>query len=90
MSLQAWLTGKSPKSALSQSAKLFASKKKFIAVTCHYDVVDWLDPDWVFCTDTMEFSRKKEVRPPVELKVYRCGANPLEDVSAISLSKRHP
>jgi ABC-type lipoprotein export system ATPase subunit len=33
--------------------------KKFIAVTCHYDVVDWLDPDWVFCTDTMEFDRKK-------------------------------
>jgi ABC-type dipeptide/oligopeptide/nickel transport system ATPase subunit len=35
-------------------------KKRFIAVTCHYDVVDWLDPDWIFCTDTMEFSRKKE------------------------------
>ena len=35
------------------------SKKKFIAVTCHYDVVDWLDPDLVFSTDTMEFSRKK-------------------------------
>jgi len=33
--------------------------KKFIAVTCHYDVVDWLDPDWVFCTDSMEFDRKK-------------------------------
>jgi hypothetical protein len=32
----------------------------FIAVTCHYDVVDWLDPDWVFCTDTMEFYRKKK------------------------------
>jgi ABC-type ATPase with predicted acetyltransferase domain len=25
--------------------------KRFIAVTCHYDVVDWLEPDWVFCTD---------------------------------------
>jgi ABC-type dipeptide/oligopeptide/nickel transport system ATPase subunit len=32
---------------------------KFVAVTCHFDVVDWLDPDWVFCTDTMEFDRKK-------------------------------
>jgi len=36
------------------------SKKQFIAVTCHYDVVDWLEPDWVLCTDTMEFTRKKE------------------------------
>lgn len=21
--------------------------KKFVAVTCHYDVIDWLQPDWV-------------------------------------------
>jgi ABC-type ATPase with predicted acetyltransferase domain len=34
--------------------------KKFIAVTCHYDVVDWLEPNWVFCTDDMSFSKKKE------------------------------
>ena len=39
--------------------------KQFIAVTCHYDVVDWLDPDWVFCTDTMEFDRKKELGRPL-------------------------
>ena len=44
------------------------SAKKFIAVTCHYDVVDWLDPDWVFCTDTMEFSRKKELGRPLTSK----------------------
>ena len=29
--------------------------KKFIAVTCHYDVQDWLMPDWVFNTDDMTF-----------------------------------
>lgn len=29
--------------------------KRFIAVTCHYDVQDWLMPDWVFNTDTMTF-----------------------------------
>lgn len=29
--------------------------KKFIAVTCHFDVEDWLLPDWVFNTDTMSF-----------------------------------
>ncbi len=50
------------KSLLTQLARQFDATKnrKFIAVTCHYDVVDWLDPDWVFCTDTMEFDRKKE------------------------------
>lgn len=28
--------------------------KKFVAVTCHYDVLDWLEPDWVFDTATMQ------------------------------------
>jgi hypothetical protein len=46
-------------SAYAISKAVRRSKKKFIAVTCHYDVVDWLEPDWVFCTDTMVFDRKK-------------------------------
>ena len=25
--------------------------KKFIAVTCHYDVLEWLQPDWVYDTN---------------------------------------
>lgn len=28
--------------------------KKFVAVTCHYDVLDWLQPDWVFDTNKMQ------------------------------------
>ena len=52
-------------SAFAISKAVRRSNKKFIAVTCHYDVVDWLQPDWVFCTDTMEFSRKKEVGRPL-------------------------
>jgi ABC-type ATPase with predicted acetyltransferase domain len=35
------------------------TNKKFIAVTCHYDVVDYLEPDWVLCTDDMVFTKKK-------------------------------
>ena len=27
--------------------------KQFIAVTCHYDVLEWLQPDWVFDTNEM-------------------------------------
>jgi ABC-type polar amino acid transport system ATPase subunit len=52
-------------SAFAISKAVRRSKKKFIAVTCHYDVVDWLDPDWVFCTDTWEFDRKKESGRPL-------------------------
>lgn len=30
------------------------SGKKFVAVSCHYDIIDWLEPDWVFDTNQME------------------------------------
>jgi ABC-type polar amino acid transport system ATPase subunit len=56
-------------SAYAISKAVRRSKKKFIAVTCHYDVADWLAPDWVFCTDTMEFSRKKECGRPLNSRL---------------------
>jgi ABC-type ATPase with predicted acetyltransferase domain len=55
-------------SAYAISKAVRRSTKKFIAVTCHYDVLDWLQPDWVFCTDTMEFSQKKEAGRPLTSK----------------------
>ena len=55
-------------SAFAISKAVRRSQKKFIAVTCHYGVVDWLDPDWVFCTDTMKFSRKNEPGRPLNSK----------------------
>ena len=27
--------------------------KQFIAISCHYDILEWLQPDWVFDTYTM-------------------------------------
>jgi ABC-type ATPase with predicted acetyltransferase domain len=52
-------------SAYAISKAVRRSKKRFVAVTCHYDVVDWLEPDWVFCADMMEFDRKKELGCPL-------------------------
>ena len=49
------------------------SDKKFIAVGCHYDVEDWLMPDWVFNTDTMtfhSFEGQKKNRPKIDFKIY--------------------
>lgn len=28
--------------------------KKFIAISCHYDILEWLQPDWVFDTQNMK------------------------------------
>jgi ABC-type Mn2+/Zn2+ transport system ATPase subunit len=48
------------------------TNKKFIAVTCHFDVQDWLLPDWVFNTDTMTFQsfegQKKKIDQKLNLK----------------------
>lgn len=30
------------------------SDKKFVAVSCHYDILKWLKPDWVFDTNKMQ------------------------------------
>lgn len=48
--------------------------KRFIAITCHYDVQDWLMPDWVFNTDTMTFQTidaetQKKNRPAINLEI---------------------
>jgi energy-coupling factor transporter ATP-binding protein EcfA2 len=46
--------------------------KKFVAVTCHYDVADWLDPDWVLEMPDGAFARRSlRRRPPIELEVVR-------------------
>lgn len=29
-------------------------QKKFVAISCHYDVIKWLEPDWVFDTNIMK------------------------------------
>ena len=38
------------------------ANKKFVAVTCHYDVEEWLMPDWVFNTDSMTFYLNDELK----------------------------
>ena len=45
---------------------------RFVAVTCHYDVSEWLQPDWVIDMATATFSRRCLPRPPIELEIFRC------------------
>jgi ABC-type multidrug transport system fused ATPase/permease subunit len=39
--------------AISRAIK--KTNKKFIAVACHRDIVDWLEPDWIYDTDEQRF-----------------------------------
>ena len=44
---------------------------RFVAVTCHYDVAEWLQPDWVLDMAAGTLERRRLRRPPIELEVYR-------------------
>lgn len=45
--------------------------KKFVAVTCHADVEEWLCPDWVVEMPSGEFARRSLRRPDITLEVRR-------------------
>lgn len=45
---------------------------RFVAVTCHYDVAEWLEPDWVLDMATRETSWRCLRRPSIELEIHRC------------------
>lgn len=46
------------------------NNKQFVAVTCHYDVEDWLQPDWIYNVQTREFRwRLVQPHPPITLKI---------------------
>lgn len=46
------------------------TKKQFIAVSCHYDILDWLQPDWVFDTNKMQsfFGQSHDSKKNLQLK----------------------
>ncbi|HEX4132470.1 MAG TPA: GNAT family N-acetyltransferase [Pirellulales bacterium] len=56
---------------------------RFIAVTCHYDVAEWLEPDWTIDMATRTSLRRCLRRPSIELQVFRCRSR------AWSLFARH-
>lgn len=46
--------------------------KQFVAVSCHYDIVDWLQPDWVYEPAGNLFRwRYLQRRPNIELTIQR-------------------
>lgn len=49
-----------------------AEKKQFVAVGCHYDVLDWLQPDWVLDMQTRSFTRRLlQRRPALDCSIGR-------------------
>jgi len=45
--------------------------KQLVAVSCHYDIAEWLEPDWIYQVDTGEFKRGRLRRPDINLRIQR-------------------
>jgi len=47
--------------------------KQFVAVSCHFDIIEWLRPDWVYQVDTnsFEWTRGRLRRPEIHLEIRR-------------------
>lgn len=46
---------------------------RFVGVSCHYDIAEWLAPDWVLDMATGRLDRRRLRRPRLELEIHRCG-----------------
>ncbi|UWQ92969.1 ABC transporter ATP-binding protein [Rhodobacteraceae bacterium M382] len=45
---------------------------QFVGVTCHDDVVNWLQPDWVIDTSAAEFKWRRLRQPPqIKMDIYK-------------------
>ena len=62
--------------SLAMQKAIRRKNRKFVAVTCHYDVQEWLMPDWVFNTDTMQFQvldfeTQKKNKPTINIDIFQ-------------------
>lgn len=48
--------------------------KKFIAVSCHHDIIEWLEPDWVYDVDSGQFKMTRGLlrRPEIKTEIFEC------------------
>lgn len=45
---------------------------KCVLLSCHYDIIDWLEPDWVYDTATGQYAgRSLWRRPKIELEIWQ-------------------
>jgi GNAT superfamily N-acetyltransferase len=45
---------------------------RFVAISCHYDVEPWLEPDWIIDMQTRRAERRCLRRPKIELELFAC------------------
>lgn len=46
-------------------------KGKVVLLTPHYDILEWVQPDWIIDTKTKTFSKERLRRPQINLDIYK-------------------
>tara|TARA_R110000803_G_scaffold3216_1_gene10916 strand:+ start:14781 stop:15854 length:1074 start_codon:yes stop_codon:yes gene_type:complete len=62
--------------AASNAIRRYVSKqgvKRMVFASCHYDICEWLQPDWIFDTSTEKYSARGWERPSIEIRLIPCG-----------------
>jgi len=53
-------------------AKTTNPRCQFVAVSCHYDIIEWLAPDWIYEPAANKFQwRRERQRPAITLEICR-------------------
>lgn len=61
--------------AMSYALQKFIRKtnKKILLASCHFDIMDWLQPDWIYSPNKGRVERHALLRrPEIELEIFRC------------------
>jgi len=63
--------------AMSNALQKFVrrEKKKIILASCHFDIMEWLNPDWIYSPNKRRVERPdclRLARPKINLEIFRC------------------
>jgi ABC-type ATPase with predicted acetyltransferase domain len=58
--------------AIARAIRSGVVARKFVAVSCHYDIAQWLGPDWVVDMARQELARGRLSRLPIRIELFRC------------------
>ena len=54
------------------AATIRKRNQRMIAASCHYDIIEWLQPDWIYEPGTDSFQwRELQRRPEIQMQVWR-------------------
>jgi len=58
-------------SAVHKAVNRSDNGRQYIMLSCHYDIAEWLRPDWIYDLSNNAFTRRCLRRPDIKLEIYR-------------------